>query len=211
MIRHRFACWFNSAYVSSGPRTPPPIASGVFAACSLKQLVHALVRRKLDPGFVPLVENTMTLRRVEHGQTIDGLGIVGHHGFEQLTEVSEVALHGRRIEQRGGVLDYCQRSCRPLSCSESVRSNFATRCGDAAEAALRARQLQRSLPSRSARRTSPGTAGCASRLRTGLSQSTTCSKGMSWCCCAASACSLACCSSSLTVGDPTGPDAAPAC
>src|SRR5215470_6375051 len=65
----------------------------------LEQLVHALVSRELGLGLVPLVENTMTLGGVEQGKAVDGLPIVGHHGLQQVAEVSEITLHGSRLEE----------------------------------------------------------------------------------------------------------------
>ncbi len=72
----------------------------------------------------------MALRALKHRQAIDGLGIIGDHGCEQVAEVAEIALDGRPLEQRGGVLQSADDACRPLRCSERVRSNLATRFGE---------------------------------------------------------------------------------
>src|SRR6516164_7289119 len=65
----------------------------------LKQLMHALVSRILRFRLVPLVQNTITLAAVEQADPVDRLLIVGHHGLEQIAEVSDITFNRSRIEE----------------------------------------------------------------------------------------------------------------
>src|SRR5438309_6875062 len=57
----------------------------------------------------------MTLGSREHGETVNRLRIVGHHGSQQVAEISEITLHRSRIEQRGGIFDYPGDAAAQLS------------------------------------------------------------------------------------------------
>src|SRR5258708_28750060 len=82
--------------------------------------MNALVAGKLSLGVVPLVEDLMTLPLRQHGETIDRLSIVCHHGLQQVAEVSQIAFDGGWLEQRCGVLDAASDdlACLPQEESE---------------------------------------------------------------------------------------------
>ena len=170
------------------PRTRPPPRPASRSDLRLEQLVDARLARVRGFRRVPLPQHQPALGLAEHRQPVDAPAPSSAAIASSIrAQVAQPALHRRRARTARWRTPRSPTIRPSSSDSDSSRSNLAVTCGAASASASLSPGSSRRLAGAFCQANITWKSGLCARLRAGCTRSTTCSKGMSWFCCASSA------------------------